>query len=169
MTMPIVVSNAGLVIMQNFIQNYFTKLDLTADKGFVSEQAQLDAVHWLQFLVTGHQNIDETHLALNKVLCGLPLSTPVAAGIEVSDERRELAQGLIDAVIQYWTAIGSSSIEGFRGNWLVRDGLLRETEDSWELVVEKRPYDLLLDRLPFGFSLVRLPWMDKPLYVTWPT
>ncbi len=168
-TMPIAVSNAGLVIIHDFIKNYFSKLELIGEDGFVCEQAQLDAVHWLQFLVTGHQSTDETHLVLNKVLCGLPLSTPVATGIEISKEQQQLAEGLIDAVIEYWSAIGSSSIEGFRGNWLVRDGLLSETEEHWELVVEKRPYDLLLERLPFGFSLIRLPWMDKPLYVTWPT
>jgi hypothetical protein len=169
MTMHIAVSNAGLVIIQNFIAHYFSKLELTDKEGFVSEQAQLDAVHWLQYLATGYQNTDETHLVLNKVLCGLPLSTPVASGIEVSPAQQELTEGLINAVIQYWSAIGSSSIEGFRGNWLVRDALLSETEENWELVVEKRPYDLLLDRLPFGYSLVSLPWMDKPLYVTWPT
>jgi hypothetical protein len=168
-SMSIAVSNAGLVIIQNFIASYFSKLELTDKKGFVSEQAQLDAVHWLQFMVTGHPHTDETHLVLNKVWCGLPLSTPLAGGIEVSDEQKELTEGLINAVIQYWSAIGSSSIEGFRGNWLIRDGLLRETEENWEVIVEKRPYDLRLDRLPFGYSLVSLPWMDKPLYVTWPT
>ena len=169
MTMPISVSNAGLVIIQNFIQNYFSRLGLSGDDGFVSDQAQLDALHWLQFLVTGHQNTDESHLTLNKVLCGLPLSSPVGNGIEISDDKQQLAESLIDAIIQYWTAIGSSSIDDFRGNWLLREGLLSETDEHWELMVEKRPYDLLLERLPFGFSLVRLPWMDKPLHVTWQT
>jgi hypothetical protein len=30
-----------------------------------------------------------------------------------------------------------------RGNFLVRDGLLSEEQDKWELTVEKRAYDIL--------------------------
>ena len=165
----LVVTNAGLVILQHFFRMYFSRLKLMDDDGFSSKQNQLDAVHWLQYLATGHQETDEPHLVLNKVLCGLPIRAPVSSGIEVSEQQRKLAESMIKAVIQHWTAIGSSSVSGFRGNWLVRDGLLREDDERWTLEVEKRPYDLLLDRLPFGFSLVNLPWMKKPLYVSWST
>lgn len=168
-TLPIAISNAGLVILQSYFLPYLTRLELINGDEFIHQQARLDAVHYLQFLVTGHSQTDETHLPLNKILCGLPLSMPVQGGVEIPQEHIAMAQGLIAAVIDYWQAIGSSSLEGFRGNWLVRPGLLRQTDEQWELIVEKRPYDLLLDRLPLSFKLVSLPWMDKPLYVTWQT
>lgn len=164
------IKNAGLVLLQHFIKMYFERLSLLEEGSFVDEQAQTEATHWLQLLVTGQHETDEVHLVLNKILCGLPLYAPVPRGIQAPEEEHiNLAEGLIKAVIQHWSAIGTSSIEGFRGNWLVRDGLLQETEECWTLIVEKRPYDLLLDRLPFGFGMVRLPWMSKALYVTWPT
>ena len=106
---------------------------------------------------------------LNKVLCGLPLTAAVEAGIDLSLTEKELCEGLLIAVISHWSAIGTSSLEGFRGNWLVRDATLSEKTDNWDLIVEKRPYDLLLERSPFSYSIIKLPWMPKPLYVTWPT
>jgi hypothetical protein len=89
-------------------------------------------------------------------------------GILVPEEHAELINGMIKAIIGYWPAIGTSSIEGFRGNWLVRDGLLTEFDDRWELAVEKRAYDVLLNKSPFTFSVIKHPWMDKPVHVSWP-
>jgi hypothetical protein len=79
----------------------------------------------------------------------------------------ELANDLIGGVISHWAAIGKSSVEGFRGNWLVREGILQETEEQWELIVQTRPYDILMQTIPFSYNLIWLPWMDKPIYVTW--
>jgi hypothetical protein len=67
-----------------------------------------------------------------------------------------------------WPAIGASSIDGFRGNWFVRDGILVEKEDRWDLLIEKRPYDLLLGQSPFSFSVISFKWMNKPIFVNWP-
>ena len=38
---------------------------------------------------------------------------------------------------------------GFRGNWVVRKGGLREDKDHGNLVVEKHSYDGILKRFPF--------------------
>ena len=88
-------------------------------------------------------------------------------GIDISQEHKTLIEGLIEAVIGYWPAIGDTSIEGFRGNWLVREGILREEEDRWTLTVEKKAYDILMLKSPFSFSIIKLPWMTKPLHVSW--
>ncbi len=98
----------------------------------------------------------------------MPLSNPIREGITLSANERILVDGLIKAAIGYWPAIGNCSIDGFRGNWLVRDGLLTEFEDKWELTVEKRSYDILIHKSPFSFSIIKYPWMAKPLHVTWP-
>ncbi|MGZ5051471.1 MAG: contractile injection system tape measure protein [Methylobacter sp.] len=168
-TMPIHVKNAGLVLMQGFIGTYFRRLGLVQGNAFVSEQAQRHAVHHLQYLATGLAGAEEQHLVLNKLLCGLPPSSPIELSIELTPEDKQMGDSLIEAVIGHWKAIGSSSIEGFRGNWLVRNGLLSQSDDRWELLIEKRAYDLLLQRAPFSFHLVNFHWMAQPLYVTWPT
>ncbi len=168
-TMPIPISNAGIVLFQGFISTYFNRLGLVKDNVFCSAQAQRNAVHHLQYLATGLAATEEQHLVLNKVLCGLLPSDPIELGIELTNEDKQIGDSLIEAIIKHWSAIGSSSIDGFRGNWLVRDGLLGQGEDRWDLVIEKRPYDLLLQRTPFSYNIIKLPWMPKTLYVTWPT
>lgn len=162
------VKNAGVVLLNNYIPMLFRRLGLTAGRMFLDADKQVDAVHYLQYVITGLTHTEETFLALNKVLCGLPLSAPVSEGINIAEDQDRLISGLIEAAIGYWPAIGNSSIDGFRGNWLVRDGLLVELEERWELAVERRAYDLLINKSPFSFSIIKYPWMSKPLHVQWP-
>ncbi|SIO96202.1 contractile injection system tape measure protein [Vibrio spartinae] len=168
-TVPMALFNAGLVLLQSFIPAFFERLQLTQDNQFVTFAMQRRAVHCLQFLATGAQETAEPYLLLNKVLCGLPSSEPVETSVSLSTEETDIVHSLIEAVIDYWPAIGKTSIDGFRGNWLVRNGTLTESQDHWDLIVEKRPYDMLIARAPLSYSIIRLPWMKKPIYVTWPT
>jgi hypothetical protein len=164
----ILVYNAGIVILNTYIPVLFERLRLVNEKKFIGKQEQDDAVHYLQYVVTGLDKTEESFLPLNKVLCGLPLSHPATDGITITNEQKILVDGLIKAAISHWPVIGETSIEGFRGNWLVREGMLIEMEDRWELNVEKRSYDILLNKSPYSFSIIKYPWMEKPLHVTWP-
>lgn len=167
--MPIGINNAGLVILQGWIRPLFARLGLSANDRFVDAHAQRRAVHYLQFLVTGQEETPEQYLLLNRLLCGLPWHAPVDAGIEMSAQDRATCLSLLESAIGHWPAIGSTSVQGLRGNWLVRDGALSEGSDSWSLIVEKRAYDVLLSRSPFSYSIIKLPWMEKAVYVSWPT
>ena len=43
-------------------------------------------------------------------------------------------------------------------------------EDASRMSMEATAAEtVLLQRAPFSFSVVRFPWMNKPIYVTWPT
>jgi hypothetical protein len=163
----IAVKNAGVVLLNTYIPMLFERLGLLSERRFRSPAQQNDAVHYLQYVITGLSHTEESFLPLNKVLCGLPLSHAVQEGIEVTDAQKQLIEGLVRAAIGYWPAIGDTSVDGFRGNWLVRDGMLTEHEEHWELAVEKRPYDVLINKSPFSFSIIRYQWMEKPLHVTW--
>ncbi|WP_448699397.1 contractile injection system tape measure protein [Mucilaginibacter sp. AW1-3] len=160
--------NAGMVLLNNYIPYLFERLGVVSGGSFTDEEAQLNAVHYLQYVITGQSYTAGSFLMLNKVLCSLPLSHPVPEGILVLDKQKQLVESMINAMISHWPAIGASSVEGFRGNWLVRDGLLSEHDDKWELIVHHRSYDILLHQSPFMFSLIKYPWMAKPLQVTWP-
>ncbi|WP_452601101.1 contractile injection system tape measure protein [Pontimicrobium sp. MEBiC06410] len=162
------IPNAGIVILQSYIMMLFIRLDLIKERTFITQEAQLDAVHYLQYLVTGLEQTEVSLLPLNKVLCGLAVDTPMQDHITISDDEKTLMNSLIKSAIDNWDAIGQSTVNGFRGNWLVRDGLLVEQEDRWELTVEKRAYDILLIKSPLSFSIIKLPWMTKPLHVNWP-
>jgi hypothetical protein len=162
------VRNAGIVLLNDYIAMLFERLSLTSESKFRSNKHQVRAVQYLQYLITGMQETEEVYLPLNKVLCGLPLTDTVPDFIDISDQEKQLINGLIQAAISHWPEIGDCSVDGFRGNWLVRDGILVDLEDKWELTVEKRAYDILINRSPFAFSIMKYHWMDKPLHVIWP-
>jgi hypothetical protein len=162
------VRNAGIVLLNNYISILFERLKLVEENQFISNEHQVKAVQYLQYVITGMTQTEEVYLPLNKVLCGLPLTDAVPDCIEISDDEKNLINSLIQAAISHWPEIGDCSVDGFRGNWLVRDGIVVELEDKWELTVDKRAYDLLINRSPFAFSIIKYHWMDKPLHVMWP-
>jgi hypothetical protein len=163
----LMVRNAGLVLLHNYYSMLFEKLGLVTNNAFLNDEAKEKATHYLQYVVTGQYVTEEQYLLLNKVLCGLDINHAIEYGVNMSDEHRRLVNTMLYSVISHWPAIGSCSVNGFRGNWLVRNGVLTEQEDKWELTVEKRAYDILIQKSPFSFSVIAFPWMLKPLHVTW--
>ena len=162
------VNNAGIILLNSYIPILFERLELIKDAAFKNATLQMEAVHYLQYLATGASQTDEAFLPLNKVLSGLHPTTPIVLGINLSVAHGELINGLIQAAIQHWDVIGATSIDGFRGNWLVRDGILSEFDDHWELTVKKMAYDLLISQAPFSLAVFKYPWMHKPLHIKWP-
>ena len=59
------------------------------------------------------------------------------------------------------------SITGFRGTFLLRQGILGQRDGAWLLRVERETYDIVLERFPWSVDWVKLPWMAAPLRVEW--
>ncbi|NLU93108.1 contractile injection system tape measure protein [Chitinophaga sp. Ak27] len=159
--------NAGLILLHPFIPFGFKRVGLVNDEGFVNREAQHRAVHLLQYMVNGKEIHAEHELALNKLLCALPLEEPVPAEILLTDEEKQLCQELLTVVIQRWEKMNNSSIEGFQAAFLQREGALWQKDDDWRLRVEERGYDLILQTLPWGIGMIRTPWMEKTIYTEW--
>lgn len=162
------IHNAGMVILNAYIPMLFERLGLISDKKFTSYESQINAAQLLQYLVSGRNNNDPAYLPLNRVLCGLPINHEIPSEVKISTENEQLMTGLINSAISHWDVIGQSSVDGFRGNWLIREGIINKLEDRWELRVNTKPYDILIGRSPYYFSIIKYPWMEKPLYVIWP-
>jgi len=163
----IALANAGMVLMAPYLPRLFGMLGLVVDGAFVDLDAAERAVHLLQFAVSGASSTAEYALPLNKLLCGLPLEAPVPAGIALTAVERETVEGLLEAMIASWSALGRTSVDGLRQSFLMRDGELSLGPQGWELSVVRGPFDMLMDRLPWSFSIVRFAWMPAPLHVTW--
>lgn len=161
------VNNAGLVLLHAWFPALFERSGLVREQRFASAAAQAQAVNFLQFLASGEDQAPEHLVVLNKIFCGLPPSASVDDFAPLSEQDKALCSSLIASAIEHWSVIGKTSVAGFRGNWLIRDGILREASDRWNLIVQQRPYDVLLIRAPFAFSIVMYPWMDKPIHVSW--
>ena len=160
-------ANAGLIIFWPFLARLFETLDLVQEQEFKNAESAERAVHLLQYLVDESSETAEHLLPLNKLLCGLDLMEPVSASIDISEQEKTECEKLLTAVIQHWTALKSTSIDGLRKVFLQREAILRVRDGGWLLQVERVTHDILLDNIPWNIRMVKLPWMEGMIYVEW--
>ena len=164
---PFVIKNAGLVLLWPFFSRLFKMLKYVEKKESVSDEALFKSVHLLQFLANGQTSTPENELLLNKVLCNIPIDTPVPLSMEFTADELQLAESLLEGAIANWKQMSKMPAGALRGSFLMREGQLMEKEDRWTLKVNKGAFDIILKTLPWGLNLVKLPWMEKFLSVEW--
>ncbi len=161
----IYISNAGLVIIAAFLPSFFTKLGFWKDGEWVKRQ---DAVAALEFLASASSSFEEYQLVLPKLLCGMgPEEFVETKSFNPNKEISTESEALLASVIEHWSILKATSIEGLQSTFLQRDGKLIETDDAWMLWVEQKPFDMLLRHLPWNISMLKLPWMGKMLRTEW--
>lgn len=168
----IYVRNAGLVLLNPFLPRFFEYLDVLSknDEGaprIIGVEAASRAVHALQYLAAEQCNAPEPDLVLNKLLCGLPIDTPVARTITLSEAEQSVCDNMLQAVIGNWPIIANTSAAGLRETFFEREGRLLRSDDRWTLTVQRKTVDVLVDQIPWSFSIILHPWMSSPLYVAW--
>jgi hypothetical protein len=163
------IDNAGLVILHPFLHNFFSATGLIKAGTFNNDLGKQKAVHLLQYLVNGQQQIPEYIMPLNKILCGLSGEEHVDRFIKLEEGELYEAGGLLDAVITHWAALKNTSAQGLQQTFLQRQGKLsfNETDGYWKLQVERKAVDILLDKIPWGFAYLQLPWMKYALVTEW--
>ena len=161
----IYIENAGLVILHPFLPRFFEALNIATEDKLLQPERALCLLH---FLTTGRSLAPEYELVLPKILCNVPLETPVASDLALTMEEKEEASALLLAVIRHWEVLRNTSPDGLRGTFLVRPGKLSLRDNGdWLLQVESNSFDILLEQLPWGISMIKLPWMGKMLLVEW--
>lgn len=160
-------ANAGLIILWPFLVRLFETLTLVYEQEFKDAESAERAVLILQYLVDESSEAAEHLLPLNKLLCGLDLMEPVSASIDISEQEKAECNKLLTAVIQHWTALKNTSIDGLRKAFLQREAILRVRDGGWLLQVERATHDILLDNIPWSIRMVKLPWMEDMIYVEW--
>jgi hypothetical protein len=161
------VDDAGLVLLAPFLPPFFETLDLVRDASFVDLEAHGRAVLLTRFLATGAADSVEPTLALAARLCGWPASEPPPRRLTPTPQESAEASALLASVIEHWAVLKTTSAEGLRHTFLLRDGKLERQPHQWQLTVDRHGVDVLLESLPWGFSIVSLPWMPTPLFVSW--
>jgi hypothetical protein len=161
----IYIENAGLILLHPFLPQFFTALAIAKEDQLIQPERALCLLH---FLTTGLLIAPEYEVTLAKVLCNIPLDTPVESDMGLSELELEEAKALLDAVIHHWDALRNTSIDGLRGEFLLRFGKLSVRNDGdWLLQIENKTADILLNQLPWGISMIKLPWMQRMLWVEW--
>lgn len=160
-------NNAGLVLLHPFLSTLFKKLELVGGVDFETPASRQRAVCILHFLATGQSQTPEYQLILPKFLCGIPFNVPLDHTIRLTTTETDEAENMLQAAIEHWSALGSTSPDGLREGFLQREGKLSKTDAGWILEVERKTLDILLNSLPWGISMVKFPWMPEPLRVQW--
>lgn len=161
------VNYAGVVLAAPYLPRLFALLKLTVDGQFVDFYASQRAAYLLQYLVQGSTDASADGLLLNKLICGIGTAIPLLPDLELSANDKAVAEQLLQGIIQNWSIIGKTSIEGLRTTFLQRPGWIALKDDAWQLKVQTGTFDMLLDKLPWSFSIIKYAWMEKPIHVTW--
>jgi len=163
----IYVSNAGIVLLHPFLNQFFKNLHLIEGSNFINIQSQMKALYLLHYLAAGNINLKEHELVIAKILCAFPLENPVDNLIEITEEELQEADNLIASAIGQWEILKDTSPNGLREGFLQRKGKLFTKNGNLVLQLEQSSIDMLLDHLPWNLSIVRLPWMKDVLKVEW--
>jgi hypothetical protein len=159
------IGNAGLVLLHPFLPRLFASLQI-ADGDVLKDPGT--ALQVLHYICTGQRIAVDHELILPKILCGIPTDAFVAVEDPLHEAHCHETERMMQAAIQHWSALRSTSIDGFRESFLQRAGKLAFDEDAgWSLFVEVKTFDILVNHLPWGFGRIRLPWMKAMLQVQW--
>jgi Contractile injection system tape measure protein len=164
---PIYIGNAGMVLLSPFLHRAFEMLDLLNEGSFVNNTAACRAALFLQYLVTGDEQYTNAQLALNKILCGLPVEQILADNVTFTEQEKAVATQMLQAVIVNWPVISNTSIAGLRETFLQREGRITVNEERYTLRIQRKTLDVLVDKVPWSFSVARAGWMNKAVYTTW--
>ncbi|MCG2590566.1 contractile injection system tape measure protein [Rhodohalobacter sulfatireducens] len=160
-------SRAGLVLAAPFFPKLFDRLGYLINGIFVEDSTQSRAVHILEFIVTGYENVEEHALVLQKLLSGLPIQKPVDPLDELTEQEIEISESMLNALLSNWPGLEHTTIDALRETFLQREGRLQEEDGQWTLSVEIKSVDVLIDRIPWSIGVIKLPWMKNVLKVEW--
>jgi hypothetical protein len=160
----IYIENAGAVIFAAFLPALFKQLEL--EKNGAIQNPDLAALI-VQHCVTGNTKIAEYELVLPKILCGIDIELPVKTNIRITSTQMKEADEMLLSLIEYWSVLKNTSIDGLRESFFRRSGKLGMVNNEWVLQVEQKPFDMLLQQLPWSISMIKLPWMENLLKTEW--
>lgn len=160
-------SNAGLVVIWSFLPHLLSNLGWTENQEFKSEAYRERALMLLHYVVCEQTEALESELLLNKILLGWPIDAPCAVEIVLTSTEKEAVEEMLTVILGYNQRLKKGSVDGFRGNFLLREGGLSDLPDCWQMHVEQKPFDIMLDGFPWSWNTVKSPWMDKAMFVAW--
>lgn len=161
--------NTGLIIAHPFLTQLFNYLNyLDGNNQFKNEELNYRAVYLLHYMATGkNSDINETDLAMSKVLSGLLIEDSVPLNLVLSENEKKYASEVLQVIISKWEKLGSTSEDGLRNTFLLRNGILEENDEAFQLIIETSGTDVLLDYIPWNINIIKLPWIENIINTSW--
>jgi hypothetical protein len=160
------VSNAGCLIFWPLLPTFFSIFGLLEKQMFTSQQARVDAVCLLDWLIWGDDEISDGRLSLNKVICGLPINFEAAWCAPAAEHKVLITEWLekIREQLPVWKKMGITDI---RSLFLQRPGEINWENSGVEIHVTSEAYDALIDNWPWPMNMACFNWLQQPLTIRW--
>ena len=163
----IYINNAGLILFWPFLHRFLENLQLTQENEFISDDSAEQAAWMLGYLTQREDEIPESEMPLNKILCGLRPDSPLPLSFEVDEKDIKECEDLIQVLRNGQPRIHKFSNKDVLTNFINRAGSLSIRDKRWLLRVEEDGRDVLLAGLPWSVNVIKTPWMKYPLFVEW--
>jgi len=164
------IDNAGLVLLNwALLHRSFEQMGWIREEKIVDDLSRHKILIWMDYLVWGRRRIHEYGLLLNKILIGMHPADVADIHVSLTSKEKKAADELLKAVIEHWSVLKNTSIEGLRTAFLQRNGKLSNEEGGWQMHVESKGIDILIENLPWPYSIIKSSWMEKPLFTQWTT
>lgn len=164
---PVLVSDAGVVLLWPFLSQWLSQMQLIDDGQFVDQAAQLEGARRLGWLIGIDLSERERPPSLLLALCQLPLTLQLEPQDPPHEQTQALYEDWLREVIRPNRDLHRLGVELF-GQWFVhREGRLLLDEVHFGLSVDASSVDVLLRRLEWRWDRVSLPWLPRTLSVDW--
>lgn len=161
-------SNCGLFITWPYLKGLFSALGLLNEEGgFVTPDEQIKAIHLLYYLARSESALEEQELLIPKIICAWPIEEPLPTNVELLENETAECMNMLQALIDNWTILKSTSVQSLQTTFLQRSGLVSYKNRNLEIRIERIGLDVIMDKLPYGLSIIRFPWLDKTIYCSW--
>jgi len=136
-TPPLIVRNAGLVLLWPYLNSLFSVTGLLANDQFKGREEAVLAIYMLHYLATGSKSSEEQDLFIPKVMTGWDPESEVPSKITPEDSILTECDSLLAACINNWSVLKSTSPDGLREAFLKRSALIERKDYGWYFELER--------------------------------
>lgn len=160
------VDNAGLLLVHPFLKSLFENCKLLNKDNTIHNPET--AAHLLHYIATGREQDYENAMPFEKFLCNIPTAKPIERNIVLPEEMKKEAEEVLQAVLNNWDIMKTSSTALLQNEFLQRPGKLSiNWDESPTIIIERKTQDILLDKLSWNLSIIKLAWKKRIIYVNW--
>ncbi|CAM1358341.1 contractile injection system tape measure protein [Tenacibaculum xiamenense] len=160
------VENAGVILTHPFLKFLLINRELYDEETQKITNPE-KAIHLIHFVATGKEQDLESNMVFEKIICGISPDQPINRFIYLSEEDKQEAENMIQAVLSNWEKMNNASIDLLRYEFFNRNGKLTTGKKTVSLKIERKPQDLLLNKINWNMSMVKLPWLTTMIQVEW--
>lgn len=162
-----ILKNIGVILLHPFLNEMFIKLDLIKGSAFKTHKTRSKGVLLIHYLASGKEDISLDEMEFPMLFCDFPANLQLDLSTKLSQRDKEESNRVIQVAIEHWKALKTTSPNGLRSGFLMRNGNLKKGKNNWKILMEKKSIDVLLDQLPWNLHMIKLPWQNHFWTVEW--